>query len=222
MPPKKDNKKPQFGGIKELKSVDEIEEEQYDTSSQDTDIDSNQTDSLSEYSEEETEGETEIEEPEEPEETEEEPEETEEESEESEIEDETSEKEEETEMGDEDCMYRFSNKKNKKYDIDDANLDDDYFDEYEPEQNMGDKYVAKEERITKPVLTKYERVRAIGIRARQLASGAKPTIKDSSHLDPKTIAKLELENKVMPYYIEREMPSGKIERWHINELQILN
>lgn len=124
--------------------------------------------------------------------------------------------------GDE-CMYRFTSKKAKKYDIDDADYDEGYIDEETTDiLTLDDKHVPTNKRISKPILTKYERVRALGDRARQLASGAKPIVKDATHMDPKDVARLELKMKVMPIIIERPMPSGKIERWDINELKIVN
>ena len=37
-------------------------------------------------------------------------------------------------------------------------------------------------------------------------------------LNIKEIAKLELEQKVIPLYIERNLPGGKVEQWFVNEL----
>ena len=68
-----------------------------------------------------------------------------------------------------DCIYNVS--------------DNDDGDDDEKEK----KYVLPNERITKPVLFKYERVRLIGDRAKQLSLGAKPMIKNAKHLSSKTI-----------------------------------
>lgn len=126
----------------------------------------------------------------------------------------------EADDGIDECMYKFANKKNKKFLEDDNDFDDDFFDDDTPEI-LGDIYVENDQRISKPVLTKYERVRALGDRARQLASGAKPNIKDASHMNPKDLARLELKLKVMPFFIDRTLPSGKKERWDINELKVV-
>jgi DNA-directed RNA polymerase subunit K/omega len=79
--------------------------------------------------------------------------------------------------------------------------------------------VPKQDRITKPILFKYERVRLIGTRTKQLSLGAKPMIKNVEHLTPKQIALLEIEKNIIPLIIERPLPNGKFERWHIKELE---
>ena len=80
------------------------------------------------------------------------------------------------------------------------------------------KYIKPEDRITKPYLFEFERVRILGERAKQISMGAKPMIKNVDNLDPKTIAKLELTNKIIPLIILRELPDGRIEKWKIEEL----
>jgi DNA-directed RNA polymerase subunit K/omega len=79
--------------------------------------------------------------------------------------------------------------------------------------------VPPNERITKPFLYNYERVRIISDRTKQIALGAKPLIKGIEHLTPKQIANLELEKNIIPLIIDRPLPSGKKERWYVNELQ---
>jgi len=75
------------------------------------------------------------------------------------------------------------------------------------------------QKITKPLLYNYERVRLLGDRTQQLTLGAKPMIKNIENLTPKQIAELEIENNVIPLIIERPLPNGKKERWYISELQ---
>lgn len=124
---------------------------------------------------------------------------------------------------DDECMYRFSKKKMNILEDNDEEYDgDDYFDEDEQLSNTNVKYVPNDKRIGKKILTKYERVRALGERARQISLGAKPRINDVAHMDPKEVAKMELKMKVMPLYIDRTFPNGQIERWDINELKIVN
>lgn len=117
------------------------------------------------------------------------------------------------------CLYKFA-VKNKQLDSDDE------FDEeteiYDDDTKIYNMVVNKEERITKPVLFMYERVRMLGTRARQLSRGAKPMLLNVAHLSPKEIARLELENKVIPFIIVRTLPNGKKEHWHLNELAIVN
>jgi len=110
--------------------------------------------------------------------------------------------------------------------------DDDCVYEYEEdidEKNDKDKLsliVPKEERITRPILTKYEMIRILATRTAQLIKGAPMTVNIHSSLleeymeKPILIAKLELKNKVMPYKVRRPLPNGKYEEWACSELEI--
>lgn len=122
------------------------------------------------------------------------------------------------EEGDEDekgnCIYNY--KSNNSDDEMEIVFDDDI----DNETTLSSKIVPDNERITKPILFKYERVRLLGDRTQQLSLGAKPMLKNlDKNLSPKEIALLELEKNVMPLIIERPLPNGKKERWHIAELQ---
>jgi len=133
----------------------------------------------------------------------------------------TDDKEDADEPGDDDdCIYRFTKKKNVIDDDDDGG-DADYFldEDVKIDENV---YVSNNDRITKPVLTKYERVRVLGERARQLSLGAKPMIKGLINAEPKDVARLELKLKVIPLIIIRTLPTGKKERWRVSELEIMN
>lgn len=124
---------------------------------------------------------------------------------------------------DDDCMYRFTKKQSTQPDIYDDNIsivDDDFFDDNG--DLFAEKYVSSENRITKPILFKYERVRILGERTRQLALGAKSMINNVAHINPKEVAKMELNMKVMPLIIERTLPTGQKEKWKVSELTIGN
>ena len=75
---------------------------------------------------------------------------------------------------------------------------------------------------TLPFLTKYERVRILGERTKQLSLGAKSMIRGVGNMDPKEVAKLELKKKVIPLIIIRSLPSGRKEKWKITELSVEN
>jgi DNA-directed RNA polymerase subunit K/omega len=77
----------------------------------------------------------------------------------------------------------------------------------------------KDSRISKPILTKYEKTRCLGIRANQLIQGAKPMIKNCEALTPIQIAYLELKHKTIPLIIHRPIPNAADEIWDINELE---
>lgn len=76
---------------------------------------------------------------------------------------------------------------------------------------------------TLPFLTKYEKARILGERTQQLDKGA-PTF--LTVLDPKIIksyiiASMELEERKLPFIIQRPLPNGKCEFWPLNELEDL-
>ena len=75
---------------------------------------------------------------------------------------------------------------------------------------------------TLPFLTKYEIARILGQRAKQLNSGAKSFVKIPPNIiDGYEIAKLELEDKKIPFIIKRPIPDGTCEYWNVNDLEIL-
>lgn len=113
------------------------------------------------------------------------------------------------------CFYKYVNQEDDDKENDNEDIDEEYFEEDIKEYSD---IVPNEDRITKPFLTKYERVRLIGDRVRQLSLGAKPMIKNVEQLSPNEIAELELKHNVIPLYIERPLPNGKKERWYIKEL----
>lgn len=78
----------------------------------------------------------------------------------------------------------------------------------------------KEDRITRPFLTKYELVRIIGTRRKQLSLGAKPMIKIEGNLSINEIVEEEIKNNMIPFKIKRPLPdSNKIEIWDFSELK---
>jgi len=75
---------------------------------------------------------------------------------------------------------------------------------------------------TVPFLTKYEYTRVLGIRAKQIDSGAIPFIKvPENMIDSYLIAKKELEEKKVPFIIRRPIANGGSEYWNIQDLEIL-
>ena len=121
-----------------------------------------------------------------------------------------------------DCLYKFTSKKKKAKNIlDEFEIEDDFAEDEEKTYNTSI-YVPNDKRITKKYMTIYERVRLLGERATQLSYGAKPMIKNVGNLDPKIIAKLELEAKLIPLIIIRTLPNGLKEKWRVSELEIIN
>lgn len=75
---------------------------------------------------------------------------------------------------------------------------------------------------TLPFVTKYEKARILGERAKQINSGAKPFIKvEKTMIDGYLIALKEFEEKKIPFIVRRPLPNGCSEYWKLSDLQIL-
>jgi DNA-directed RNA polymerase I, II, and III subunit RPABC2 len=73
---------------------------------------------------------------------------------------------------------------------------------------------------TIPFLTKYEKARVLGQRAKQINSGATVFVKvPEKVIDGYLIAELELIEKRIPFIIRRPLPSGGSEYWSIKDLE---
>jgi DNA-directed RNA polymerase subunit K/omega len=73
---------------------------------------------------------------------------------------------------------------------------------------------------TVPILTKYERTKVLGQRAKQIENGATPFVSVPPNvIDGYTIAELELKQKRIPFIIRRPMPNGYSEYWLLNDLE---
>lgn len=72
---------------------------------------------------------------------------------------------------------------------------------------------------TLPFLTKFERARVLGQRAKQIENGAKPFVQVPENIvDAYVIAEMELKQKRVPFIIRRPIPGGKCEYWHLKDL----
>jgi DNA-directed RNA polymerase I, II, and III subunit RPABC2 len=75
---------------------------------------------------------------------------------------------------------------------------------------------------TIPYLTKYERARILGQRAKQIETGAKPLVKIPENIvDSYIIAELELREKKIPFIIRRPIPGGACEYWNLRDLEVI-
>jgi len=73
---------------------------------------------------------------------------------------------------------------------------------------------------TIPFLTKYERARILGQRAKQINSGATPFIKIPENIiDGYIIAEMELKEKRIPFIVRRPLPNGGSEYWSLKDLE---
>jgi DNA-directed RNA polymerase subunit K/omega len=73
---------------------------------------------------------------------------------------------------------------------------------------------------TIPFLTKYEKARILGQRAKQIETGARPFINIPENvIDSYIIAELELQQKRIPFIIRRPIPGGACEYWNVKDLE---
>ena len=75
---------------------------------------------------------------------------------------------------------------------------------------------------TCPYLTKYERARILGQRAKQIETGGKPFVKVPENIvEAYIIAELELKEKKIPFIIKRPIPGGACEYWNLKDLEVI-
>jgi DNA-directed RNA polymerase I, II, and III subunit RPABC2 len=79
--------------------------------------------------------------------------------------------------------------------------------------------VENNKRISINRLTKYERVRIIGTRAKQIIMGSNILVKGIENKTPTEIAELELKHNMIPFKIKRKLPNGMYEIWKLSELE---
>jgi DNA-directed RNA polymerase I, II, and III subunit RPABC2 len=75
---------------------------------------------------------------------------------------------------------------------------------------------------TLPFITRYEKARILGERAKQINSGGKPLVEvDASVIDGYLIAVKEFDEKKIPFILKRPLPNGGCEYWKFSDLEIL-
>ena len=73
---------------------------------------------------------------------------------------------------------------------------------------------------TLPILTKYERTKILGQRAKQINNGDKPYVNvPEKVIDSYSIAELELKQKKIPFIIRRPLGNGTSEYWRLSDLE---
>ena len=74
----------------------------------------------------------------------------------------------------------------------------------------------------KPYLTKYEKARVLGIRTKQIQRGSQIFIETKGNIiDGYIIACKELEEKKIPFIIQRPLPNGICEYWKLSDLELI-
>lgn len=85
-----------------------------------------------------------------------------------------------------------------------------------------DGVIVDEMHKTMPLLTKYEKTKILGMRVKQLNNGAQPYIpRNEKIIDNYVIALIELEQKKIPFIIQRPLPNNNFEYWKLHDLDIL-
>jgi len=76
---------------------------------------------------------------------------------------------------------------------------------------------------TIPIMTKYEKARILGIRAKQINNGSKIFLSNvpNTIIDGYVLANMELEQKLIPFIIRRPLPNGLSEYWRLSDLQLI-
>lgn len=76
---------------------------------------------------------------------------------------------------------------------------------------------------TLPYLTKYEKARILGQRAKQINSGMTAFVKVPENIiDGYLIAEMELVQKRIPFIIKRPIPGGGCEYWRVSDLELID
>jgi DNA-directed RNA polymerase subunit K/omega len=86
--------------------------------------------------------------------------------------------------------------------------------------------INKQTYISKPIMTKYEFDKVIGLRTMQLSNGAIPFVKKENfkiarNMDLRSVAIEELKEGRLPYIIERTLSNNKKEYVRIKDLSLV-
>ena len=118
----------------------------------------------------------------------------------------------------------YENELTSQYMTDELQNDEDTINDlyYNEDYNMNKikkEFLYNNDRISKNRLTKYELVRILGERVKQLSMGAQPVIKNYKDFSYEKIAEYELITDNLPFKIKRPIPNGKFEIWYLHELK---
>jgi DNA-directed RNA polymerase subunit K/omega len=123
------------------------------------------------------------------------------------------------ELDEEDDINELENEQdNETYILEDVNDDEIYYNIDIP-TTIDIKCLVGADRISLNRLTKYEMVRILGERTKQITMGAKPLIKNTKNLTNEQIVNEEFKNNMIPFKIKRPLPNGKFEIWTLDELK---
>lgn len=75
--------------------------------------------------------------------------------------------------------------------------------------------------VSKPVLTKYEKTKVLGIRMEQIVRGAHPLVKVKEGANVREIVLSELEERKIPFILARTLPNGVKEIFKLEDMIIM-
>ena len=131
----------------------------------------------------------------------------------------------ETEINEEGINEEGINEEGIKEDIDEEEINEEDINEEINEGNNKKVIVNKEDRISDGFISEYEYVRVLSVRSKQIMLGGKIMLNNGEELrkrlTPREIAEMEIKSKCCPLIIVREMCNGSVERWSVNELEVL-
>jgi len=79
-----------------------------------------------------------------------------------------------------------------------------------------------EKHMSQPFLSVFEKTKILGFRSNQLAQGARPYVVIPEYITSTLdIARMELEQRRLPFIIKRPMPNGTFEYWRLSDLMII-
>lgn len=128
---------------------------------------------------------------------------------------------EETTSSDENDEVYVESESEQEKDLKDEGVKEEEECDYEIESEVSPilhKRVERTKRSTRPILTHYERVKVLSVRATQISLGAKVFVRGVENRSPLEIATLELEQGLIPFIIIRPFPDNSFERWKLSEL----
>ncbi len=85
---------------------------------------------------------------------------------------------------------------------------------------MDSKVLTGSTRISRPVLTRYEKASIVGMRMEQLQRGARPfvDVPEGTMISAREIAMDEMTQGKLPFVVVRKLPDGRREHWKLSEL----
>lgn len=114
-----------------------------------------------------------------------------------------------------------SKAKNNKDVSNDNEIEDNSYDTITEDYRMLLMNYDPKKNLTRPLLSKYEKALILGKRATMIANGAEPLIDvEEGETNIIKIAEEELNKKLTPFIIERDLGNGKKEIWKIKDMII--